>query len=510
MIKVLFVSSTSVCFEWQNDEIYTRKPYTIELDGKVAYEGNTNVFSLFNLCPNTKYTVIAKPDNVKVEFTTMEESFAISVKEFGAVGDGVHDDTNAIQGAINTAMKNSRIIIPAGTYLCRPLTLKSNITIDLQENATILGSTVVEDYYPYPGTRPDAVTGKPLQIATWEGESVDARQSLVGGWALENINIVGRGTIDGNAQNATWWDDPKQKPGRPRLIFLNKCKGVSFHGITGQNAASWQFHPYYSEDLNFLDLRINAPKDSPNTDGLDPEACNNVNIYGCIFSVGDDCIALKSGKQADREDLMPANNHTIRNCLMQFGHGAVTLGSEISGGVTNLTVSHCRFYATDRGLRIKTRRGRGERSIIDGVVFEDIEMEEVLTPIVINMWYNCCDLDRFSEYNWSREKYPVDKRTPYLGDFTFRKMTCKNCRVMGCYVDGLPEQMVKSVTIEDVSITYAEDAEPDYPAMRNFGEKFVKGGLYFDNVKTLTLKNVDISGNLGEKLIIKNVEKIVE
>ena len=103
---------------------------------------------------------------------------------------------------------------------------------------------------------------------------------------------------------------------------------------------------------------------------------------------------------------------------MEFGHGSVTLGSEMAGGVTNLTVNRCVFHKTDRGLRIKSRRGRGKDAIIAGLVFENIKMEDVLTPIVINMWYNCCDPDRFSEYVWSREQLPVHERTPHLGRFT--------------------------------------------------------------------------------------------
>ena len=292
-------------------------------------------------------------------------------------------------------------------------------------------------------------------------------------------------------------------------LFFNRCAGITVHGITAQNSASWQLHPYFSKNLAFLDLAVNAPKDSPNTDALDPEACDGVDIIGCRFSVGDDCIAIKSGKiELGRKFKQPADHHTIRNCIMQFGHGAVTLGSEMAGGVRNLTVEKCIFNSTDRGLRIKTRRGRGKDAVIDGVLFENIKMDGVLTPIVINKWYNCCDPDRFSEYNTTREKLPVDDRTPYLGKFAFRNMECKNCHVAACYCDGLPEMPIDEISVENISFTYDPNAKEGVPAMKNNAVKMSRAGMYFDNVRKLTVKNVNIEGCVGDELIVNNVEEL--
>jgi polygalacturonase len=506
MFKLLFTSATTACFEWDNDLIYTRSPYTVLLDGVEVLSADTNVFSLFNLKPATTYTVTALPDNATLTFATNPESCCINVRDFGAVGDGIADDTRALQAAINCVRPRGRVLIPAGTYSTAPLTLKSNFTLELAEGATLLGSTDVERYFPLPGAVNDAATGDEIHVATWEGNPVSARQPFIGGWHVENVNIVGRGTIDGNAQNSTWWQNPKQEPGRPRLVFLNDCDNINLHGITGQNSASWQMHPYFSRNICFYDISVNAPKDSPNTDGLDPESCDVVNIIGCKFSVGDDCIALKSGKiYMGKKYKQPAARHTIRNCLMQFGHGAVVLGSEMAGGVVDLTVNRCKFFRTDRGLRIKTRRGRGEDAKIDGVLFENIEMDEVLTPIVINMYYNCCDPDRFSEYVWSREHLPVDDRTPYLGKFTFRNMNCRNCEVTAAYCDGLPEQPIRSVTVENVNFHFKSDAKAGVPAMRSYIDPFKKGGLYFDNVAELNLKGVTFDGVEGEELIAQHV-----
>ncbi len=513
MIKNIFCSSVSAAFEWNNTSpYYCGKNYVARLNGEIVYEGNTNVFSIFDLLPNTKYTLTVDGEDVALNFKTMSETAAISVRDFGAVGDGKTDDTVAIQTAINCTPRRGRLYFPEGTYLTAPLNLKSHTTIHLAKGATIIGTTDVDRYPVIPGRTHDLVTGEEHYFGTWEGNAVSMRQALICAEYAENIKIVGRGVIDGNAQNSTWWIDVKKQPhGRPRLVFANRCKNVALHGVIAQNAASWQLHPYYSKNLQFIDLEVYAPKDSPNTDALDPEACDVVDIIGCKFSVGDDCIAIKSAKiELGRKLKTPANRHTIRNCLMQFGHGAITLGSEMAGGVTNLTVNQCVFDNTDRGLRIKTRRGRGKDAVIDGVLFENIKMSGVLTPIVINMWYNCCDPDRYTEYVWSRESFLVDERTPRLGSFVFRNMTCEDCSVAACYCDGLPEAPIESIALEDITFTYKEDAKPGVPAMRNFAEPFCRVGMYFDNVGELTVKNVKLAGNVGKDLIAKNVKKLTK
>ena len=255
---------------------------------------------------------------------------------------------------------------------------------------------------------------------------------------------------------------------------------------------------------------VSAPKDSPNTDAIDPESCNGVDIIGCRFSVGDDCIAIKSGKiELGMQFKKGADNHTIRNCLMEFGHGAVTLGSESAAGARDLSVSQCYFRETDRGLRIKTRRGRGKYCDITGVVFDNIIMDGVVTPVVINMWYNCCDPDRESEYVWSREALPVDDRTPHLGTFLFQNLECTGAHAAACWVDGLPEMPIDEVTFRNVRVAFASDAQPAIPAMQNFSVPQCRLGFYFDNVRYVGMENVTLSGAEGEKLIAKHCGDVV-
>ena len=512
MINLLFTSSTSACFEWQNDLPYYKDgEYVIFLDGEQVFSGDTNVFSLFNLTPETKYTLTSPSLDGELVFVTKGESAAINVRDFGAVGDGKTDDTVAVQTAINCLPRGGRLYFPKGTYLVSPLCLKSHITLEIPEGARLLGSPDRSKYPVIPGTAIDMVTGGEHMFGVWEGNSVPMHQALIFAEYAEDITIVGRGIVDGNAPLGGWWIDVKSHPyGRPRLMFFNRCEDIRVHGIHACDAASWQMHPFFSRNVKFLDMFISAPKDSPNTDAIDPEACDVVDIIGCRFSVGDDCIAIKSGKiDIGRKYKTPANLHTIRNCLMEFGHGAVTLGSEMAGGVTNLTVHRCVFRQTDRGLRIKTRRGRGKDAVIDGVVFENIRMEGVITPIVINMWYNCCDPDRNSEYVWSRKELPIDERTPYLGSFTFRNMTCLDCEAAACYCDGLPERPIDEITVENILFTFSDDAKPSRPAMREFMEEFCRVGMYFDNVRRLVIKDVTVKGAIGDELVIDHIGELI-
>ena len=513
-MKLLFVSPVSACFELENDApYYAPERYTVWLDGETQFEGDANVFSIFSLRPGTRHQVRVTTGQGEetLEFTTKTVTAGVNVKNFGAVGDGVADDTAAIQAAIHCLPEGGLLHFPAGQYLTGPLALKSGITLSLGENAVLLGTTDRSRYPIIPGEVEDLFTGERKVYGAWEGNAVPMYQALIFAEHARDITIVGPGTVDGNAQNSDFWTHFKEFPvGRPRLFFFNRCENVVVHGLTAQNSASWQFHPFFSKRVGLYDLFIKAPKDSPNTDAIDPESCDGVEIIGCRFSVGDDCIAIKSGKiYLGRKYKQPADHHTIRNCLMEFGHGAVTLGSEIGAGVTNLSVSQCWFRGTDRGLRIKTRRGRGKDCVLNHILFENIRMESVLTPVAINMWYNCCDPDRFSEYVWSREQLPVDERTPHLGSFTFRRLTCTDVQVAACYIDGLPEMPIDQVNFEDVSFTYAQDAKPGKPIMKNFAQDECRLGLYLDNVRRISIRNVTLEGQDGQKIIANHYESLM-
>ena len=507
----LFVSSVSACFELENaNPYYAETAYDVTVNGAPALMGvRTNVFSLFDLVPETEYTVEVAGDSLT--FTTMAETACISVRDFGAVGDGVADDTNAIQNAIFACPVNGRVLVPAGIYHVRPLVLKSDMTLDLKDGAILQGDTNEENYPLLPGEILDAQTGKELQISSWEGNPYVCRQSFISAHHAKNLTIVGRGVLDGNAQNSTWWIDiKKRKIGRPKLVFFNQCENVRFHGILGRNSACWNFHPFFCKNVRFYDIAVEAPKNSPNTDGTDPESCDDVQYIGVRFSVGDDAIAIKAGKMyMGMKYQTPATRHVVRNCLMEYAHGAMVLGSELSGGVKDLTVTQCYFKHTDRGLRIKTRRGRGKYAVIDGVEFSNIKMDNVMVPLVMNMYYYC-DPDGHDEIVWSKEPHPVDDSTPYLGAFRFRDMECTDCEWAAGYFYGLTEQPIGSVSIENVHFTFKEDAEEGLPAMMDYVDNVRKLGLYFNRVKRVSLKNVTMSGQDGERLITVNVDEVID
>ena len=512
MFKKLFVSSTSACFEQVNkNPYYCPFKYVVLLNGKeVGGERDANVFSLFNLNPDTEYTVKTMPDGYSINFRTEKESAVIDVKALGAKGDGKTDDTYFVQMAIDSCPEGGRVLLSGGDFLVRPIVLKSGVTLEIKADAQLLGD-VREESYPYIPARTHK-GGKEEVLASWEGEPFDCHQSFVSAYKQKNIRVVGEGAINGNADKSTWWATPKgRKVARPRLVFLNKCQNVVFHGVTCKNSASWNLHPFFSKNLGFYDLKVQNPYTGPNTDGLDPESCDKVNIMGCVFSVGDDCCAIKSGKlYMGKTYKTPATRHTLRNNLFQNGHGAIVLGSEMSGGVKDLSVCQCVFKHTDRGLRIKSRRGRGKDGVIDGVVFENIKMINVITPLVINMYY-FCDPDGHTEYVWSRNPAtPVDEGTPYLGKFLFRDIECVDCECMAGYFDGLVEQPIKEVRIENVSFSFKADAKPFQPAMLENVRDFCKEGLYVDNVEHLILKNVTFDGVVGEKIIKKNLGKVTE
>jgi polygalacturonase len=507
----IYASSCSAAFELENDLCYeSPEEYSIYLNGK-QIEGSfgENVFSVFDLSPDTEYSVCTSLDERPLVFRTKKESCCVSVRDFGAAGNGIKDDTKAIQAAILTCPEGGRIRIPEGTYLITPLILKSHITIEIVKGAVLIGSTNENDYAVLPGEA-KGPEGQSVEFASWEGRPAISHQSLLSAYYSEDIHIVGRGTVDGNAQASTWWIDVKKRAtARPRLLFTNQCRGVFIHGTSFKNSPSWNLHPYNSQHIGLYDISVTAPKDSPNTDGCDPESCDTVEIIGARFSVGDDAIAIKSGKMREGKHNIPASNHTVRNCLMEFAHGAVVLGSEMSGGVKVLSVTRCLFKDTDRGLRIKTRRGRGKDAVVDGVTFNNIRMVGVLTPLVINMFY-FCDPDGKSGYVQNKNALPVDERTPYLGRFCFKDLICTDCSAAAGFFYGLPEQPIGEIEISNAKFTFRDGAEGGYPAMMLDIEEHSKSGLIFNNVKRVRMHDVSISGVKGEKAIMNNVMEVSE
>ena len=289
------------------------------------------------------------------------------VVDFGAVGDGKTLSTSSLQKAVDACAQagGGKVLVPAGRYLTGPVFLKSNIEVELLAGATLAFTT---DFDSVP-----AVPGR------WEGIDRTIYASLLTGMDLENVSITGRGTLDG--QGDAWWKafrtvrelrtrmglterEPENPPGsplkwgRPRMINLYRCKNVLISGLTVINSPSWNIHPVLCQNVCIDGVTISAPENGPNTDGIDPDSCKDVRISNCYISVGDDCIIIKSGYRY-REHSVPSENIVVTNCVFGTGHCGVGAGSETAGGIKNITISNCVCDGTQRGLRFKTARGRG-------------------------------------------------------------------------------------------------------------------------------------------------------
>ena len=261
---------------------------------------------------------------------------------------------------------------------------------------------------------------------------------------------------------------------RPPFIQFMNCKNVLIEGITICNSPFWTVNPEFCENVTVRGVTINNPI-SPNTDGINPESCKYVHISDCHISVGDDCITIKSGKdRAGRKMAVPAENYTITNCTMLSGHGGVVIGSEMSGGVRKIAISNCIFDGTDRGIRIKTARGRG------GIV-EDIRVDNI---IMKNIREQAIVLDM--QYAKTKEK-PVSERTPRFRNIHLSNITA-DANQAG-YLNGLAEMPIENVTFSNINI----DA---------------KTGFVIRDVNKISFHQVQINASTGPAINAKNVKQL--
>ena len=469
-------------------------PLALQLDRVPAGETERAVFVLCGLTPDREHS-LRLGDGPEITFRTGKERAALDVRDFGASGDGEHDDTLALQAAIAACPAGGTVVFPAGIWSSAPLFLRSGVTLYLEPGAVLRG-LADRARYPILPARIEADDGSEIFLGSWEGDPDDCFASLLTGIGIEDAAIVGAGVIDGNAQAGDWWQWPKEKRGarRPRTLFLNNCRDVLVQGVEFRNSPSWTLHPLFSKQLKFHGVSVENPKDSPNTDGLNPESCEDVEIVGVRFSVGDDCIAIKSGKILLGSLLKrPSRDIRIRHCLMEHGHGAVVIGSEMAGGVRDVEISHCLFRQTDRGLRIKARRGRGKDGVVEGIRLRDVVMEAVEDPFVINCFYHC-DPDGSSDYVQNRNPLPVDDRTPEVRDIRFERVVATGAKHAASYILGLPERPITGLVLRDVSVAFAAECEAAPPAMADGVEPVARAGFVLINVDRPVIENANAQG----------------
>lgn len=517
-LKILEITSSCIIFELiTNDIFFLDAELEIQLlDNKekiIKSKYSKNVVnSLYNLNSNFSYIIriLSKGKQVCLEsFKTLENTYTLDVRDFGAIGNSKTNSTAAIQAAICSCPKNGKILIPEGRYVVNSLFLKSDIEFEICENATLIADKNISNYPIFPDLIENYANKKYQSLGSWEGNPYKSYCSVINAINIENVKIYGKGIIDGNSSVKTWWKDPKHKEthiARPRLFFSNNSNHILIEGITFKNSPSWTIHPYLSDNIKIINVKIVNPKDSPNTDGIDPDCCTNISIIGVYFSLGDDCIAIKSGKIFMAQNLgKPTKSITIRQCHMKDGHAGVTLGSELACGIFNVIVKDCLFIDTDRGLRIKTRRGRGNKAIIDNIEFNNIKMNNVKIPFVINSYY-FCDIDGHSSYVQTRKKLPIDFRTPSIGKLKFKNIAATNCHLAIASIEGLSEKPIEEVAFSNINISFDKMAKAEIPIMSDGIEKVCRSGFIINNVKKFKTEKIKVSNNVGPILILNGIE----
>jgi polygalacturonase len=404
-------------------------------------------------------------------------------RQHGAVGDGLTLDTQAIQQALDScaAHGGGTVHLSAGRYRTGSLFLRDNITLHLDAGAILLGSDSPDDY--------------PVIHSRWEGVHQDTHAPLIGGNGLHNIAVIGRGTIDGNG--ATWWKAKEENTlafPRPRLISFSECSNVLIEGIRAVNSPSWTINPVHCENVNIHAVTIINPADSPNTDGINPDSCRLVRISDCYVSVGDDCITIKSGTEHEHpERSAPCRDITITNCTLEHGHGGVVIGSEMSGGVKNVVISNCVFIGTDRGIRIKSRRGRG--GTIEDIRVSNLIMDGVLCPFTMNLYYHVGERGNLEVAD--KNQRPVNDGTPRLRGIHFSHITAREVKHAAGFLYGLAEMPLEDISLSDISISISEEADSGYPEMADDIPSMSQAGFFIRNARGLRLEHVRVIGQRG-------------
>lgn len=345
----------------------------------------------------------------------------VNIVDLGAKQGDANNNTEVFKIAIETLSQKGggKLVVPKGDYYTGPIHLKSNINLHIEQDAVLHFIPNPELYKPYVFTR-------------WEGMELMGFSPLIYAFEETNIAITGKGIIEGGGSNTNWWpwkgkwkkddwvisDVENQKHTRnalmkmveegvavservfdenylrPPLIQPYRCTNVLIEGVEIKNSPFWLVNPVLCKNVTVKDVHCESY--GPNSDGCNPESCTDVLIENCVFDTGDDCIAIKSGRNADgRRIAQPCSNIVIANCQMKEGHGGVVIGSEISGGVNNLYARDCSMSSPEleRGIRIKTNSVRGGH--LYNLNYRDIDIGQVKNAVVINFYYEEGDAGHF-------------------------------------------------------------------------------------------------------------------
>lgn len=396
--------------------------------------------------------------------------------DYGAIGDGVTDCTEAFKNAIDACNQagGGRVVIPDGVFLTGAIHLKSNVNLHVTKNAVILFSRDTNKYLP-------------IVYSRFEGVECLNYSPFIYAYEQENIAITGEGVLDGQADDSTWWfwagkiqhgweeTKAKQEHDRDRLfqmaeenvpvqervfgeghylrvnfVQFYKCKNILIDSVSIKRSPMWEIHPVLCENVTVQNIKVTSH--GPNNDGCNPECSKNVLIKNCYFDTGDDCIAIKSGRNADgRWVNVASENIVIQGCTMRDGHGGVVIGSEISGSCRNVFTEDCLLDSPnlERALRIKTNSRRG--GIVENIYMRNVTVGQVSDAVIrINFYYGEGD---------SGQNTPVvhnvfvnnlkSQKSPYALEFEgYERSPIKDIYLEDCEFNGVENQNILKNVVE--------------------------------------------------------------
>jgi polygalacturonase len=471
----------------------------------------------------------------------------VSIMDFGGKPDGITLNTEAFEKAMQSLSEKGggTLIVPKGVWFTGPIVFKSNINLHLDKGALILFSPDFDLY--------------PLVNTVFEGLDTRRCQSPISGRNLENIAITGEGSINGSGEawrplkkskvteshwkkvvasggvvkGDGWYPSEGALKGaemsdmnvpvsnlseeewleikdflRPVMVNFVECKNVYLQGVLFENSPAWNIHPLMCENVIIDGIFVRNPAYAQNGDGLDLESCVNSIIVNSLFDVGDDGICIKSGKdEQGRLRGRPTENVIVDNCKVFQGHGGFVVGSEMSGGVRNISVRNCQFLGTDVGLRFKSTRGRG--GVVENIYISDIYMFNILTDsFLFDLFYGGKSASEALEEGYigvNEEKfYPVTEETPVFRNIFVKDLVSRNAR-RAMFFNGLPEMNIENIRLENAFITArygAELSEAKDIVFDNVTVVAEEGPLYiFNNVKNFKGVNLYFDKDKTEKAI---------
>ncbi|GAB2607469.1 glycoside hydrolase family 28 protein [Kribbella endophytica] len=406
------------------------------------------------------------------------------ITKYGAVPDGTTDATPAIRAAITACHRagGGRVVVPAGTFLTGAIHLQSNVNLHVSEGATLLFSTNPEQYLPVVLTR-------------FEGIELMNYSPLIYARDCVNIAITGTGTLDGQADYENWWSWVSQtttdvetlnamaEAGTPvrervfggghflRAAFIETyhCRNVLIDGVKLLRSPFWEIHPVLSRNVTVQNVHIDSR--GPNNDGVDPECSQYVVIRNCTFDVGDDCIAIKSGRGTDGLRVnVPSENILIEDCTMNIRYGAITIGSEMTGGVRNVFVRNCRIGSEYQyfGLYIKTNSVRG--GYAENIYLDNIQISNLTKEVV-----SC---------NFYRGEGDTGPLTPRVRNVELRNITVGHAR-NAFSMTGYPRSPIQDFRMIDCTFTSIDAASTIKDVDMSFENFTVNGQQITDPAQLL-------------------------